>query len=218
MRWPARNSLTSVFARVCAAEIACTGPGNRRVDIPGRRSCPPIPRSNANSRRNLRCQSLCRHEQLRRVPKQRIGKFEFNQNMEDEMPIRSRTVHTHLAILNGFPLFKLSRAANSSASLSMRSASLCIRRARSMPETFFPHVVLKASRAAATAISMSFAEPGGRTREKMAVVEKEDVGCQRASTLETRARRARIATGTREEGEIARRSGGRGEDRGCGCM
>lgn len=40
----------------------------------------------------------------------------------------------------------------------MRSASLLRSRARSNPVTFFPHVVWRALRAAATATSMSFAE------------------------------------------------------------
>lgn len=65
----------------------------------------------------------------------------------------------YLAILEGLPLLRLSRSPNSCASRSMRSASLLISLARSKPVTFFPHVDLKAARAAATAMSMSFAEP-----------------------------------------------------------
>ena len=66
---------------------------------------------------------------------------------------------THRAILTGFPLFSVSSSASSCASRSMRSASLWMSRARSKPVTFFPHVVLNAARAAATARSMSAAEP-----------------------------------------------------------
>lgn len=51
------------------------------------------------------------------------------------------TGRTHLAILTGFPLFKLSNSASSCMSLSIKSASLFRSRARSKPVTFFPHVV-----------------------------------------------------------------------------
>jgi len=70
----------------------------------------------------------------------------------------------YLAILAGFPLLRASSSASSWASRSIRSASLLIRRERSKPVTFFPHVVLKAFRAAATATSMSFSEAKGSRR------------------------------------------------------
>lgn len=71
-----------------------------------------------------------------------------------------------LAILTGLPLFRDSSSASSCASRSMRSASLLMRRERSVPVTFFPQVVLNASRAAATASSTSFAEPGANQSER----------------------------------------------------
>ncbi len=66
---------------------------------------------------------------------------------------------TDRAIFRGFPLLRHSSSPKTCASRSMRSASLLSRRPRSMPVTFFPQVVLNASRAAATATSMSFTEP-----------------------------------------------------------
>lgn len=66
--------------------------------------------------------------------------------------------HQYLAILTGLPLFNDSSAANSSASRSIRSASLLSKRERSNPVTFFPQEVLNDFRAAVTAMSTSFSE------------------------------------------------------------
>ena len=71
---------------------------------------------------------------------------------------------TYLAILTGFPLLRDSSSASSCASRSIKFASAFKRRDLSKPETFLPHVVFNASRAAATARSMSFAEPGRKGR------------------------------------------------------
>lgn len=68
---------------------------------------------------------------------------------------------TDLAILTCLPLLRVSSSASSCASRSIRSANLFSSRARSEPGVFRPQVVLNALRAAATATSMSLAEPGG---------------------------------------------------------
>ena len=70
---------------------------------------------------------------------------------------------TDLAILTGLPLLRVSSSASSCASRSMRSANLFSSRARSVPVALRPQVVWKALRAAATAMSMSLAEPGGES-------------------------------------------------------
>lgn len=65
----------------------------------------------------------------------------------------------HRAIRIGFPLSSDSSSARSCISRSIRSASLYMSLPRSVPVTFFPHAVLNALRAAATARSMSFSLP-----------------------------------------------------------
>ena len=112
----------------------------RRTYEPDQRSCLPNPHSSASTRQSLRCQSPWQAELV---------------NATFDRPFH----RTDLAILKGFPLLRVSRAASSSASRSMRSASLLINFARWKPLTFLPQVVLKASRAEATARSMSLAEP-----------------------------------------------------------
>lgn len=69
---------------------------------------------------------------------------------------------TNLAILTGLPLLSVSSSASCCASRSIRSASLLRSLARSVPVTFLPQVVWNALRAAATAMSMSFTEPGSK--------------------------------------------------------
>lgn len=64
----------------------------------------------------------------------------------------------YLAIRTGLPLLRASSSASSWASLSIKSASLFMSLERSYPVTFFPQDVLKACRAAATAMSISFAD------------------------------------------------------------
>lgn len=84
---------------------------------------------------------------------------------------RKRVRDAYRAILRGLPLLRHSSSPSTCASLSMRSASLLIRRERSKPETFLPQAVFSASRAAATAASMSFAEP---VRRYQGAVHKND--------------------------------------------
>ncbi len=71
--------------------------------------------------------------------------------------------NSHLATRTGLPLLRASSSASSWASLSIKSASLLMSLERSNPVTFFPQDVLKASRAAATAISISFADANKRS-------------------------------------------------------
>lgn len=91
---------------------------------------------------------------------------------------------TNLDTLRGFPLFRVSSSESWSISRSIRSASLFRRRDRSNPVTFLPQVVLKALRAAATATSMSFAEPMTNKRKHfrclaMTMESSEDPAVQR---------------------------------------
>lgn len=71
----------------------------------------------------------------------------------------------YLAIRTGLPLSRDSSSASICWSRSIKSASLLISRARSTPVTFFPHVVLNALRAAATAMSISFSDAINTQRE-----------------------------------------------------
>ena len=93
---------------------------------------------------------------------------------------------TYLATLTGLPLFKVSSSARDCASRSIKSANLLIRRDLSVPVTFLPHVVLNASRAAATAASMSFDEAiaiAGNVVQRARYVGKGCISIERDSPL-----------------------------------
>lgn len=91
----------------------------------------------------------------------------------DQRPLRIKPkedIFSYLAILNGLPLFNDSTSASISWSLSIRSANLFRSLDLSKPVTFLPHEVLKALRAAATAMSMSFTEPDNHRASSISLI------------------------------------------------